>query len=110
MKFKYDYDSDADAISIDVGSLKSDITIELSEHILVDLSSEGKLVSIEIIEASSEISRLFNRAVSKDEIKQMLCEIKQEPENEYLIQFKSPGKNESANLLIPLYKSPVTYA
>jgi uncharacterized protein YuzE len=106
MKIKYNYDSDADIIAVEINMQKSDYTIELTEHILVDVTNDMKLVGIEILDASVEISKLFNRIVSKDEMKHLLCKIKQEP-NEYLVQFQSPKKNESANLLIPLYKSPL---
>jgi hypothetical protein len=83
------------------------MTIELTEHILFDLTTEGKPVSLEILDASDEISKLFNRIVTKEEIKQLLCDIVPEPRNEYLIRFKSPQKNEIASFLIPIYKSPI---
>lgn len=104
---KYNYDSEVDAISIGVGMQRSYFTIELTEHILVDITGAWKFVGIEILDASKEISKIFNRAVSKEEMKQLLCEIKQEPKNEYLIQFKSPQKAVQVNLLIPLYRSPI---
>lgn len=107
MNARYNYDSDADAIAIGVGMKKPDHSVELTEHIIVDLTRDLKLVGIEILDASAEISKIFNRAVGKREMKQLLCEIKREPKNEYLVQFKSPQKNERANLLIPLYKSPI---
>ena len=110
MKIKYNYDSDADAISIEVNNRKSDVTIELTEHILVDITKGREVVALEILNASEEISKIFNRTLSKREIKQLLCNIKREPTNEYLIQFQSPQKKEYANLLIPLYKSPIICA
>jgi len=103
---KIEYDPNVDVIGIGINMKKSDYTIELTEHILVDVTNDMKLVGIEILDASEEISKMFNRAVSKDEIKHMLCEIKQEP-NEYIVRFKSPQKNESANLFIPVYRSPI---
>jgi uncharacterized protein YuzE len=108
MRIKYNYDPEADAISIELGGQKSDFTVELTEHITVDITNDGKVVAIEILDASEEISKLFNRVLSKDEMKQLLCEIKQEPRNEYLVQFKSQ-KKESANLLIPVYESPIVH-
>jgi uncharacterized protein YuzE len=107
MNARYNYDSDADAIAIGIGAKKPDHSVELTEHIIVDLTGDLKLAGIEILSASEEISKIFNRAVGKGEMKQLLCEIRQEPKNEYLIQFKSPQKNEKANLLIPLYRSPI---
>ncbi len=102
-----DYDSEVDAISVEISPKKANVTCELTEHILVDVGSDQKIVSIEILDASEEISKLFGRIVSKKEIQQMLCSIKQEPNNEFLVTFQSPQKNERANLLITLYKSPI---
>jgi uncharacterized protein YuzE len=104
---KYKYDPDADAIAIGVGMKKTDHGVELTEHIIVDLTRDLKLAGIEILDASAELSKIFNRIVGKNEMKQLLCEIRQEPKNEYLVQFKSPQKNERANLLIPIYRSPI---
>ena len=106
---KYAYDSETDVITVELMQ-KSDFTIELTENILIDITSDWKFVGMEILCATEEISKIFNRTVSKKEITNLLCEIKQEPKNEYLIQFKSSQKNESANLLIPLYRSPITSA
>ncbi len=108
MKARYDYDPETDSITVAIGAQKSDITIELTENLIIDITSDWKFVGLEILSASVEISKIFNRAVSKKEIAGLLCEIKQEPKNEYLIQFKSAQKNESANLLVPLYRSPIT--
>lgn len=102
-----DYDPEADAISLNVNLKKAQYTIELTEHILVDISSEGKIVGVEILDASDELSKIFNRMVSKAEIKQLLCQVKQKRDNEYLIQFSSPKKNQVVNLLFPVYKSPL---
>lgn len=104
-----DYDPEADAISVDINMKKAHRTIEITEHILVDISMDGKITGVEILDASEELSKIFNRAVSKTEIKQLLCQIKQEPDNEYLIQFNSPKKNQIANLLFPVYKSPLLF-
>jgi len=101
------YDTESDAITVKISPEKSDHTAEFTEHILIDLTSKGKIISVEILDASEEISKLFGRAVPKKEIRQLLCQIKHEPENEYLIQFRSPQKNELATLIIPLYRSPL---
>ena len=90
-----------------LGKQKADVTIELTEHILIDITNDGKLVGLEILDASEEISKIFGRIVSKEEIQKLLCDVKQESANEYLIGFKSPDKKESATLLIPLYQRPL---
>lgn len=102
-----EYDPEADAISLEVQETKAHYTVEFNEHILVDMSSEGKIVGVEILDASDEISKLFGRVVSKTEIKQLLFNVKQKPDG-YSIQFSSPKKNNQiANLLFPVYKSPL---
>lgn len=108
MNIPYKYDPESDAITIWVRKQKSDFTVELSEHILLDVTGDNQLVGLEILDASEEISKIFNRRVSREEIKTLLCDIKQEePSREYLIQFRSPQKKESVNLFVPLYKSPI---
>lgn len=104
---RVDYDPEADAFSFDISPRAAHRTIEITEHLLVDISSDGKIVGIEMLDASEEISKIFNRAVPKEEIKQLMCRIRREPNNEYLIQFNSPMKKEVANLLFPVYKSPL---
>lgn len=107
MKKSVDYDPDVDAISVKISPEKSDITIELTEHVLVDMTSGRKIVGIEILDASLELSRLFGRAIRKRDIQQLLCHFEPETGNDYLIQFESPLKKERANLLFSLYKSPI---
>ena len=104
------YDPDADAIAVKVGREKSYVTAELTEHILVDFDYKERVVGVEILDASAELEKLFGRLVSKKEIQQLLVSITQEPHNEYLLQFKSPQRNQVATLLFPLYKSPILAA
>ena len=106
-QINYSYDSEADAIFIKLTSEKADITAELTEHILIDFTNEGKIFGIEILDASEELSKLFDRSVDKKEIKKFLCQIDQDAKDQYLVQFKAPKTNERATLLIPVYKSPL---
>lgn len=101
------YDPDADAVSLKLRSAKSHMTAEITEHILLDLDSNNNPIGLEILDASEEISKAFGRIVSKNEIKQILCNFEQEPNNQYRIQFNSPVKKEHASIIIPLYKSPI---
>jgi len=107
MKKNISYDPDVDAISVEISPKKSDVTVELTEHILVDMTNDKKIVGIEILDASKELSRLFGRVLPKKEIQQLLYHFEPAPKNDYLIQFESPQKKERANLLIILYKSPI---
>ncbi len=49
------YDSEADALYITLGSKKPDGVIEISEGVNLDTTSEGKIVGIEILDASRKI-------------------------------------------------------
>lgn len=51
MKLKYDKISDAAYMRIADGKISS--TVEVSEHVNVDLDSNGKIVGIEILDYSS---------------------------------------------------------
>jgi uncharacterized protein YuzE len=106
-QINYSYDPEADAIFIKITSEKADITAELTEHILIDFKNDGRIVGIEILDATEELAKLFGRSIDKKEIQKFLCQIDQEPMDQYLVQFKSPKTNERATLLIPLYKSPL---
>ena len=59
MKFEYDEEVDAAYISIDdsikEGQVKN--TIELNENIIVDFDANGKLIGIEILDASSVLTK-----------------------------------------------------
>ncbi|MEW6035316.1 MAG: DUF2283 domain-containing protein [Candidatus Micrarchaeota archaeon] len=102
------FDPDADALAVELSAKKAYRTIELTEHILIDVSDSGQVVGLEILDASEEISKIFGRVVSKAEIKQLLCQIRQKPNDEYLIQFSSPKKNNQvATYLFQLYRSPL---
>jgi len=102
-----DYDPEADAIAVKVGREKSYVTAELTEHILVDFDYKERVVGVEILDASAELEKIFGRLVSKKEIQQLMVSIIQKPHNEYLLQFKSPKRNQVATLLFPVYESPI---
>jgi len=102
------FDPEADAIAVEVRTEKAYRTIELTEHILIDVSDSDQVVGLEILDASEEIAKIFGRVVPKAEIKQLLCQIIQKPNDEYLIQFNSPKKNNQiATFLFQLYRSPL---
>ncbi len=104
----YDYDEEVDIITISITNQKSDFTVELGEHFLIDMTNNDELVSIEILDASKELSKIFGRLVPKDEMKLLLCNLNEEPKSEYLLHFQTQERKESANLLIlPIYKSPI---
>ena len=63
------YDQESDAIYVKVKSGKVYESIEFNSNILIDVSSkDGSIVGIEIIDASSFISKLFGRKISRSSI------------------------------------------
>lgn len=54
---KVRYDKDADAMYIRVDSGEYEISEELGEGIVLDISKDGKLIGIEILDASERISK-----------------------------------------------------
>lgn len=53
---KIEYDKEADAVYIYLQQKKSAKTIELSELVKVDLDEEGKLIGIEVLNATQNYS------------------------------------------------------
>ena len=105
---KVQYDAEGDIFTAEARGKKVYKTIEFSEHFLVDINEDGKILGVELLDASDEISKIFGRVVRKDEIKQLLCKIKEEPDEGYLISFQSPkNNNQRASYMISLYKSPL---
>ena len=107
MKIDYNYDAEADAISVVISVKKADVTVELTEHLLADLTNDGKVVGFEILDASDEISKMFGRVVTREELKQLLFDISPQPRNQYILHFYNPKTKENANFLFPLYRSPI---
>lgn len=54
---KVKYDSQIDALYIDLSSGKYDKTKKITESILVDLTKTGKVIGIEILDASTNIQK-----------------------------------------------------
>jgi uncharacterized protein YuzE len=53
---KLHYDAEVDAVYIKLGNQKPDGVIELSEGVLLDTTSENKIVGIEILHASKKMN------------------------------------------------------
>ena len=53
---KVTYDAGADALYIELAAGESSATREVLEGVILDLDTEGKLLGIEILEASSRYS------------------------------------------------------
>jgi len=53
---KVTYDKAADAAYIELSGLKPDGVIEVAEGINIDVTSDGKIVGVELLDASEKIS------------------------------------------------------
>lgn len=53
---KVTYDKEADAAYIELSSLKPDGVIEVAEGINIDVTSDGKIVGVELLDASEKVS------------------------------------------------------
>ena len=59
MKIKLNYDKEADALSINLESQEHDSpegVIEVSEGLNIDISENGKIIGIEVLDASRKIA------------------------------------------------------
>jgi uncharacterized protein YuzE len=53
---KADYDQEVDALYLSLGPGKPEGVIEVKEGINIDISKDGKIIGIEILEASKKLS------------------------------------------------------
>ncbi len=103
---KYDYETDS--VYIEIQPKKAYVTFEVNDRIGVDLGKNKVPVGVEILEASEVLSGLFNRRISKEAIKEVLCKFS-EKDRDYYLSFKY--RNENAVFAIPKgWKSPIVDA
>jgi uncharacterized protein YuzE len=55
MTMKISYDNEVDALYIQFGNAKADGVIEIAEGINVDVSTDGRVIGIELLDASRKI-------------------------------------------------------
>lgn len=68
--FKVDYDSGEDILFAYNSSVKSSGSVELGE-LVIDLDRAGEIVALEVFNASSYLSELTNKRISKELLKKM---------------------------------------
>jgi uncharacterized protein YuzE len=56
---KADYDQEMDALYLSLGPGKPEGVIEVKEGINIDISKDGKIIGIEILDASKKLSLKF---------------------------------------------------
>jgi len=54
---RVEYDSKADAMYIWLRKAKYDVSEELSENVLIDLDKKGRIIGIEVLDASKNIGK-----------------------------------------------------
>jgi len=57
MKIEYDKDVDAAYIYLTDSKIKSAKTVELNENIILDYDREGKIIGVEVLQASVVLSK-----------------------------------------------------
>jgi uncharacterized protein YuzE len=53
---KVNYDKEVDAVYIELSKAKPDGVIEVAEGINIDVTSDGKIVGIELLDATQKVS------------------------------------------------------
>ena len=100
----FEYDPEADSGYLSLSPKRADITLEIGERIGVDFSKDKKVVGIEIIDASSLISEILGRAISKENVKKVICKATQS--DAIYLDFEY-GKHHGRYAIANPYKSPL---
>ncbi len=66
MKIEYDKDVDAAYIYLTDSKIKSAKTVELNENIILDYDREGKIIGVEVLQASVVLSKKVLAEARKD--------------------------------------------
>lgn len=66
---RVEYDEKADAMYIWLRKAKYDISEELAENVVIDLDKNGRIIGIEVLDASKNLGKeLVNRILQKEKI------------------------------------------
>jgi uncharacterized protein YuzE len=64
-----EYDQKADAMYIHLRKAKYDVSEELAENVILDLDKNGKIIGIEILEASKNLSKdIITKIITTEKI------------------------------------------
>ncbi|KPK44420.1 MAG: hypothetical protein AMK74_05145 [Nitrospira bacterium SM23_35] len=82
-KMKITYAKEVDAIYIGLSSLNPEGAIELADGINIDVTSDGKIVGIELLDASQKVSldTLLTYEIAADSIGEWVQTKEKEPEH-----------------------------
>jgi uncharacterized protein YuzE len=80
---KITYDKDVDAVYIGLSTLNPEGAIELADGITIDLTSDGKIVGIELLDASQKVSldTLLTYEIAAESIKEWIQSKEKEPKH-----------------------------
>jgi uncharacterized protein YuzE len=66
---RVEYDEKADAMYIWLRKAKYDISEELAENVVLDLDKNGRIIGIEVLDASKNLGNdLVNRILQKEKV------------------------------------------
>jgi len=66
---KVEYDQNADAMYIWLRKAKYEISEEIAENVIIDLSKDGRIIGIEILDVSKNLSeKLVNKIIRSEKI------------------------------------------
>jgi len=80
---KITYDKEVDAVYIGLSRLKPEGAIELADGINIDVTSDGKIVGIELLDASQKVSldSLLTYEIAADSISEWIQLKEKEPKH-----------------------------
>ncbi len=66
---KVEYDQNADAMYIWLRKAKYEISEEIAENVIIDLSKDGRIIGIEILDVSKNLSeKLVDKIIRSEKI------------------------------------------
>jgi len=66
---RIEYDSKADAMYIWLRKAKYDVSEELAENVIIDLDKRGRIIGIEVLDASKNLGKeLVNKILNTEKI------------------------------------------
>lgn len=76
---RVEYDAKADAMYIWLRKARYEISEELAENVIIDLDKSGRIIGIEILDASKNLGKeLVNKILNTEKLVKKLNLIKQE--------------------------------
>ena len=104
------YDPEVDSAYLKVSKHKAYETLEINQNILVDITSAGRIVGIELLDTSQFLSSILAHKVDKQTIKDALSvRVRQESKRELILNI-SYEKEHVIYAIPKAYSSPLLQA